>query len=326
MVPGFGQGHRSAQYGTPEHTDNFSDVASRRAPSQDPPMIEATGPNAQQITYWNEQAGPRWVGLQALLDTQLAPLGEAMMDTLALATGERVLDVGCGCGDTTLAIARRVGPTGSVTGLDISGVMVERARQRARDAGLTNVRFEIADAQTHRFEPGGFDALFSRFGVMFFSDPVAAFKNLRVALRPGGRLGFVCWQAMQHNAWLMEPLKVAAQHLVMPAPPAPDAPGPFAFADPDRVRAIVSGAGFAAVAVDDRSTQLTLGPTADIDQVADFLMQMGPTAMALREADPEAQRRVASAMRTMLVPYQTTDGVLMPAKAWIVTARQVPEG
>ena len=289
-------------------------------------MIEATGPNAQQIAYWNEQAGPRWVRLQALLDVQLAPLGEAVMDTLALAAGERVLDVGCGCGDTTLAIARRVGATGSVTGLDISGVMVERARQRARDAGLTNVRFEIADAQTHRFEPGGFDALFSRCGVMFFADPVAAFTNLRAALRPGGRLGFVCWQAMQHNPWLMEPLKVAAQHLVVPAPPAPDAPGPFAFADPDRVRDIVSGAGFAAVAIDDRSEQLTLGPSADIEQVADFLMQMGPTATALREADPEVQQRVASDMRAMLVPYQTADGVVMSAKAWIVTARQVLEG
>lgn len=289
-------------------------------------MIEATGPNAQQIAYWNEQAGPRWVRLQALLDTQLAPLGEAMMDTLALAPGERVLDVGCGCGDTTLAIARRVGATGSVTGLDVSGVMVERARQRARDAGLTNVHFEIADAQTHRFEPGGFDALFSRFGVMFFTDPVAAFTNLRAALRPGGRLGFVCWQAMQHNAWLMEPLKVAVQHLVMPAPPPPDAPGPFAFADPDRVRAIVSGAGFAAVAIDDRSSQLTLGPGADIDQVADFLMQMGPTAAALREADAEVQRQVTSEMRAMLVTYQTADGVQMPAKAWMVTARQGLEG
>ena len=289
-------------------------------------MIEATGPNAQQIAYWNEQAGPRWVRLQGLLDVQLAPLGDAMMDTLALAAGERVLDVGCGCGDTTLAIARRVGATGSVTGLDISGVMVERARQRAREAGLTNVRFEIADAQTHRLEPGGFDALFSRFGVMFFTDPVAAFTNLRAALRPGGRLGFVCWQAMQHNPWLMEPLKVAAQHLVVPPPPAPDAPGPFAFADPDRVRDIVSGAGFAAVAIDDRSAQLTLGPSADIEQVADFLMQMGPTATALREADPEVQQRVASDMRAMLVPYQTADGVVMSAKAWIVTARQVLEG
>jgi SAM-dependent methyltransferase len=289
-------------------------------------MIETIGPNAQQIAYWNEQAGPRWVRLQELLDAQLAPLGEAAMDALGLADGERVLDVGCGCGDSTLAIARRVGASGSVTGVDISGVMLERARQRARDAGLTNVHFEIADAQTHRFAPGGFDALFSRFGVMFFTDPGVAFTNLRAALRPGGRLGFVCWQAMQDNPWLLEPLKVAAQHIVLPAPPAPDAPGPFAFADPERVRGILSGAGFTAVAVQDWSVQLTLGSSVDIAQVADFLMQMGPTATALRDADPEARQRVASAMHEMLVPYQTADGVQMPAKAWIATARQVAEG
>jgi SAM-dependent methyltransferase len=285
-------------------------------------MTETTGPNAEQIAYWNEQAGPRWVGLQELLDAQLGPLGEAAMDALAIAPGERVLDVGCGCGDSTLAIARRVGAAGSVTGLDVSEPMLELARQRAQGAGITNARFERADAQIHRFTPGSFDALFSRFGVMFFTDPTAAFTNLRAALRPGGRLGFICWQAIQQNPWLLESLMAAAQHVELPASPPPDAPGPFAFADPDRVRAILSGAGFTAVAVEDCSVQLLLSAGSDLDPAVTFLMQLGPTAAALRDAGDDVRQRVASSLRQLLVRYETADGVRMPAKAWIATARQ----
>src|SRR2546425_11062457 len=215
--------------------------------------------NAEQIRYWNEAAGPKWVVFQKVIDAQIAPLGERAMDRAGIAPGERVIDVGCGCGGTTIALGGRVGPAGLVFGIDISAPMLERAAETARAAGLTNVRFENADAQTHRLSPGAFDIVYSRFGVMFFADPVAAFANLRAALRSGGRLAFVCWQALRQNPWLFLPLQAAAQHLTLPPPPAPHPPGPFAFADPERAPGILARAGVDDIVLDERPATLTLG-------------------------------------------------------------------
>ena len=181
--------------------------------------LAASGPNAEQITYWNEQSGPKWVALDGRLDALISPYGDRALERTKPALGERVLDVGCGCGRTTLELAARVGSPGSVTGIDISTVMLARARERARKSGAQNVRFENADVQTHAFEPGSFDLAFSRFGVMFFADPVAAFANLRGALAPGGRLAFVCWQPLANNPWMQVPLAATAPHLKLPEPP-----------------------------------------------------------------------------------------------------------
>ena len=154
--------------------------------------LDPRDPNRAQIDYWNEQSGPKWVEQQGQLDRLLATLGAVVMHRLALRPGQRVLDVGCGCGHTTLDLAGRVAPTGSVLGVDVSGPMLTRARERARD--LPNVTFLQGDAQTHRFEPASVDAIFSRFGVMFFAEPDMAFRNFQRALKPGGRLVFVCWR------------------------------------------------------------------------------------------------------------------------------------
>jgi len=197
--------------------------------------LEAHGPNAEQIKYWNEQAGPKWVALQALLDAQIAPLGRRAMDRAGVLAGAHILDVGCGCGQTTLELARRAGSGGAVTGIDISTVMLDRARQVAQEAGVRNVEFVNADAQTYTFPAAAFDVMFSRFGVMFFIDAVTAFAHLRAALRPEGRVAFVCWRSLFDNPWMLVPMMAAASHVQLPAPPAPDAPGPFAFADPDSV-------------------------------------------------------------------------------------------
>jgi SAM-dependent methyltransferase len=263
------------------------------------------------------------VALQEVIDTQLAPLGQRTMDRGAIAAGERVLDVGCGCGQTTLELARRVGTSGSVLGVDISSVMLDRARELARAAGVAHVDFTNADAQTHAFPAESFDVLFSRFGVMFFADPRAAFANLRAALKRGGRVAFVCWRTLPENPWMAVPIAAALQHIEPPAMPAPDAPGPFAFADAARVRGILEGAGFDAVAFDGLDETLTIGGGGELDRTVDFLLQMGPTAAALREAGPAKTAQVAAAVREALVPYhQDGVGVRMASAAWIVTARR----
>jgi SAM-dependent methyltransferase len=284
------------------------------------PRLEATGPNAEQITYWNEQGGPRWVRLQEALDAQLAQFGRVVMDRLAIGSGERVLDVGCGCGETSLELARRVGAAGAVLGIDISTVMLERARERG--AGVTNLRFQASDAQTHVFAPASFDVVFSRFGVMFFQNPRAAFVNLAQGLAPGGRLGFSCWKALADNPWMTVPLLAALQHVPPPPIPAPDAPGPFAFADGDRVRGILSDAGLAEINFESRADMMTVGNGA-LDDAVDFALQMGPASIALREATPETVAKVRASVREALAPYDGPGGVRLATSSWIVTARRL---
>jgi len=288
--------------------------------------LTPTGPNAEQIKYWNDISGPKWVALHEIVDRQIHPLGQAAMDAAGIGAGDRVLDIGCGCGATTADIARRVGAQGAAVGVDVSAVMLEQAQAVTRNAGLSQARFEHADAQTHGFAPGSFNVLFSRFGVMFFSDPTAAFANLCQALEPGGRLGFVCWQAITDNPWMLVPLAAAAQHITLPTPPPPGSPSPFAFADAERERRILTQAGFVDVAVAPHTQELTIGAGADLDETVNFLLEMGPTGSALRQAQPEARPAVASAVRDALRPYVTADGVRMNSAAWIVTARRAEGG
>lgn len=284
--------------------------------------LAAAGPNAEQIEYWNEQSGPKWVRFEALLDAQIEPLGLAAMDAAGVSPGERVLDVGCGCGQSALELARRVGPGGGVLGVDLSAVMLERARERAREAGLHWLCFEDADAQTHDF-PGNASLLFSRFGVMFFADPTQAFANLRRALAPGGRLAFVCWQGLAENAWIREPLMAALPLLeTPPTPPPPGAPGPFAFADPERVRGILGAAGFEDVALESLERELLVGGTRSVEDSVDFLLQMGPLGRVLQDSDEAVLARVREAVLAEVAPRAGSDGLRMGSKSWIVTARR----
>ncbi len=283
--------------------------------------LPAVGPNAEQIHYWNALGGPKWVTLQRRIDAHIGPFGVDAMERGPIGAGDHVLDVGCGCGHTTLEIARRVGPTGSVTGVDISTVMLERARQAVCGAGIAPVRFVNADAQTRVFEPRSVDVVFSRFGVMFFSDADAAFTNLRTALRSGGRLTFVCWQPLQRNAWMFVPFNAALQHVPPPPRPAPGAPGPFSFADPDRVNGILSRAGFTDVAIEALTRTLNIGD-GSLDQAVDFLMEAGPTGRLLRDVSADRQPAIADAVREALAPFLTPQGVRLGAAAWIVTGRR----
>lgn len=283
------------------------------------PEISATGPNAEQIKYWNER-GQTWVEVHEIIDHQLRPLGLRAMARGGIAAGQRVLDVGCGCGDTTVALAQRVGVVGSVVGIDVSTGMLQRARERVAAAGLTNVTFANADAQTQRLPPPPFDVVFSRFGVMFFVEPAAAFANLRTHLRSQGRLSFACWQALPENPWMFVPLLAAAQHIPLPPPPAPDAPGPFAFADRARVEGILAQAGFVNIGFESVKEALQIATGGGLDQAADLMMQMGPTAQLVRTSEPGVLELVRASIREALAPYATARGVEMPSAAWIVTA------
>ena len=204
-----------------------------------------TSANAAQIDYWNTVAGETWARFQEQLDRQVEPLGLAAMDALAPSDGEHVIDIGCGCGQTSLALASRVAPTGTVVGVDISKPMLEVARRRPRPTATSALTFRQLDAQTDDLGRVVFDAAFSRFGVMFFSDPVAAFANIKASLKPSGRLAFVCWRSLAENPWMQAPLQAALPFIPPVTPPDPTAPGPFAFADADRVRAILIKTEFA---------------------------------------------------------------------------------
>jgi SAM-dependent methyltransferase len=274
--------------------------------------------NADQIEYWNETSGPKWVAQQALLDALTAQPGRLALERAAPRPGERVLDVGCGCGQTVLELAERVGPTGHVLGVDVSRPMLARARERVREAGLGHVALEAADAQTHGFAADR-DLVFSRFGVMFFDDPHAAFVNLRSALRPGGRLAFVCWRALDQNPWMLVPLRAAAQHIPLPPPPDPHAPGPFALADPKRLRDILEGAGFEDIAIEPAEVTLMLGSGAGVERATAFVLEIGPTGALLREAGDSARERVAAAVADALRPYATPRGVSLPGGVWVVS-------
>lgn len=281
---------------------------------------EATAPNAQQILFWNDTAGAMWVALEPRIGAQLRPLGLRAMAHAAFAAGERVLDVGCGAGETTREIARRVGPSGTATGIDVSGPMLALAREGARAEGVANVVFEQVDAQTAALPAASFDVLFSRFGVMFFDDPPAAFANLRRALAPGARLVFVCWRGLRENPWMSVPLAAAAKHLTI-TPPAPGAPGPLAFADPRLVHDILGGAGFKGISIEALDELLTIGGPAALEDTVDFLTKIGPAARALREADPEMIPVVREAIREAVTPYHGVNGLCMAGAAWLVTAK-----
>ena len=277
----------------------------------------AVSPNAAQSEYWNAAAGETWAKLQELLDRQIEPLGLAAIDVLQPGEGEHIIDIGCGCGQSSLALAACVAPTGSVLGIDLSKPMLEVARHRPRPAANLRVDFRQLDAQTGDIGRGIFDAAFSRFGVMFFSDPVAAFRNIRASLKRGGRLVFVCWRPLAENPWMLAPLQAALPFIPPVAPPDPTALGPFAFADAGRVRSILSDAGFASVTTEPFDARIG---GSDLEQSLKLALRLGPLGAALRE-HPELSGKVAGAVRDLLSRYLTAGGVLVRSAVWIVRAQ-----
>lgn len=276
--------------------------------------------NADQAAYWNGEAGDRWARLQERLDGFFAPISEAAIAAAAPRPGDRVLDVGCGCGDTVLALGRAVGSLGSVTGIDVSAPMLSVASRRIAAANLAQAAVLQADAASEPFAPGSFDLVFSRFGVMFFDAPVEAFINIHRALKPGGRLVFACWRPFADNPWFAVPYRAALPHLPEQEKTDLDAPGPFALAESSRVTRILGLAGFSGIRVEPFDTSLTLGPAGDVDDAMRFVVQVGPVARALatgNEAQRQAaERAVVEVLRTVAGP----EGIRLGGQCWFVSA------
>lgn len=271
---------------------------------------------------WNGDSGTRWAANLARLDVMLEDFGNGALAAANAQPGEHVLDIGCGSGTSTFSLAHQVGPGGHVLGIDISLQLIETARA-AVPAGAT-VEFRCADAATAPLPACGFDLLFSRFGVMFFDDPVAAFTHMRGALKPGGRLAFVCWRGAQQNDWVRLPM-AAIRNIVQPVPADPDAPGPFAFGDRQRLADILAAAGFTAINIAPFDTVISYGRGATrdeaIDDALDMAFQIGPLSRALADQPDDIRARAATAVRAAFADRPGETSVLIDGAAWIVTAR-----
>jgi len=286
-----------------------------------PDMDAPTGhqQNADQIAYWNGPGGQRWASRQEAQDILLTPILDLLIDRARPAAGERIVDVGCGSGATSIAFARKVAPSGHVLGIDVSGPMLDRARQSAPKE--LPVDFVLADATVYPFDPQSYDLLASRFGVMFFAEPALSFANLHKALKPTGRLAFACWREPRENPFFMAPLQAVYQHVPKLPPQGPEDPGPFAFASEARVRRILDEAGFTGIEMEPCNLALDVAIGRGIDAAVQGALEIGPASRAL-EGQPEQVRAAATkSIREALMRYAKGETVPLPASIWIVTAR-----
>ena len=269
-----------------------------------------------EAEFWNTEGGERWVEHIDRLEKMLAPVSTQLLAHAAPTGGEHVLDIGCGGGATSAEIAQRVQPGGSVLGADVSEVILTVARQRY--AGIDKLSFETADAGTYSFDAQHFDLMTSRFGVMFFPDPEAAFKNICRAGKRGGRIVFACWRGLAENPWMGLPVGAAFKILTPPPKPEPGAPGPFSLADPDRVRYLLENAGFTAISLTQHDESFNLG---EVDAALAFMTKLGPAAEPLRDASDAEREAAIAAMRACFSEHVDGQNVLMPGSIWIVSGR-----
>lgn len=270
---------------------------------------------AEQAAFWKGPGGQGWLGAYRRIQRSLVDISKSALALADAKWGEKVIDVGCGTGDTTATLAGSVGSYGHVLGVDISEPLIEAARAKA----VANAAFLVGDVTTHPFEAGSCDLVFSRFGVMFFGEPVVAFRNLRRALKPAGRLAFVCWRTPQENPWGLVPVQ-AARPFLPPLPrPGPEDPGQYSFGNRDRVERILKEAGFAAISLQPLDRPIWMGR--DVAEVVANADRFGPLARVFAEAEPSAAARAKAAIAEAVAPHATPEGVLMPGACWLVGAR-----
>jgi SAM-dependent methyltransferase len=273
---------------------------------------------ADQAAFWNGPGGQGWLAAYARIERSIAPFAEVLLAAAAARPGERVIDVGCGNGGTSAALARAVGPSGHVLGVDISQPLIEVARAQ----NLANATFVLGDAAVQSFDARSADLVFSRFGVMFFADPVKAFRNLRSALKPGGRLVFLCWRTPQENPWGLVPFRAAAPFLPPVPRPGPEEPGQYSFGDRSRVERILGEAGFGAPSFEPIDKPIFMGDT--VAEVVEGSGRFGPLARAFAEAAPSARAEAEAAIAGALEPHAGADGVKLPGACWLVRAAAQP--
>ena len=274
--------------------------------------------NAGQIAYWNGPIGENWAAQQVKRDRDHAPITQAVLELAAVQPGERILDIGCGSGTTTLLLSERVGASGKVLGVDLSTPMLDVAQRRARAAG-SSAKFVKADVTDFAFEPQSFDLAFSQFGVMFFADPVAAFRNIHGAVKPSGRLAFACWRQPSEHLWAFVP-ESAAKPFLPPSPPAdPNAPGRYSFQNPDRIKSVLLQAGFHAPEIQKFDTQTFAGTTPE--EAAASAIDAGPLQRTLADCNEETRAKVRAAVTARLAQEMRPDGIYLTSAAWLVRAR-----
>ncbi len=269
---------------------------------------------AEQAAFWNGPGGKMWLDSYERIERTVTPFGQPALDQAAIKPREKVLDIGCGTGGTTAEIARLVGPQGHVLGVDISQPLIEVARAQK----LANATFEVGDAAVQPFEAAAYDLVFSRFGVMFFGDPVAAFRNIRRALKPGGRLSFVCWRTPQENPWGFVPFRAAVPHLPPIERPGPEDPGQYSFGNRARVERILTEAGFGTLSFKPLDRPIRLGK--DIAETVDSLGRFGPVARAFADAAPDQIAQAKAAIAEALKPHESSEGVQLLGACWLVGA------
>lgn len=277
--------------------------------------------NTAQAEQWNSgEDAAHWISNQPRYDRMYEPLTALILQAAGLRPGSRMLDVGCGCGGTTLAAARLIAP-GRAVGIDLSAPMLARAQARAEAAGLGNAVFEQGDAQVHPLGPDRFDAVISRFGVMFFADPVAAFANIRSSIQPGGRLVFACWQPLAANQWLLVPRAALLEHVPPPADVgSSDGPGMFAFADQDRVGAILTAAGWRDIEITSERLSILYAGGGTVEDAVAFMRTGAMGRMMLAGADAGTVPHALASLRTALAQYADAEGVRLGAAVWLVRA------
>jgi SAM-dependent methyltransferase len=272
--------------------------------------------NTEQLAAWDGDEGEHWSTYEEHYDASVRVYSQVLADVAAIGPGERVLDLGCGCGSTTRAAARAA-PAGAAVGIDLSSQMLERARRHSVEEELDNVTFVHGDAQVHDFGAASFDVVISRFGAMFFADPIAAFTNVGGAMGPDGRMVLIAWQALERNEWLTAIRGALAQGRQLPTPPA-GAPGPLAFADPEHVRTMLAAAGFRDVEIDAVEADFRLG--ADVDDALEFIGGVGVVRGLLQDLDPEQQQAARGDLRAVIESHARSDGVCFGSSTWTIRA------
>ena len=277
--------------------------------------------NIKQKQFWSGAGGDVWVDKQREMDIMLNPLGERVIQGLDLKEETKILDIGCGCGATTLEIAKLVNQ-GEVIGVDISEPMLERATQTASDMALTNISYQVKDVQVDEMPNKYFDIAFSRFGVMFFEDPFEAFNNINHSLKDDGQLSFVCWQHASLNPWQSLSIQVIKEFLDLPAPP-PRSPGPFAFEDKSYIEEILNASGFRDIEIKDNQEDIVMFSGKSIREACEDYLTINPVVTEMLKNSPTKLREeILEALIGKFSDFHNNDGLLFPSATWIVTAKK----